>query len=181
MAKNTVNATMRTSKQQISKILMSQMASYLTSVARWMQDDHGVRDSIVFKIVRSRAYTNEQISSWSSDQFMFRFEYGSRHSSVRVSYVNSDGLISAVFGADEWQCLCDFIEKKLNSIVEKRLNELKQDQTDREQREFDRKVADAVEKALAERRCMDVHAMHKSCGDDTELRQLLCESPEMSE
>lgn len=181
MAKNTmnakVNATMRTSKQQISKILMSQLTSHLENAAKYWtsnEDACTIKDhDIAYKIVKSRAFTNGCITSWSSFDFRFKFEYG-RRKSVRVSYMNSDGLISAIFGEDEWICMCEFIEERLDRITEKGFDELAKKKAEQDQWLFDHKVKVAVEKALAERaerkeKYMDVHAMHSAKPYDNEL------------
>lgn len=147
---NMMNVVVRSSKQQISKILRSQIISSLQYVIKY--DRQRVKETAAYQILTSDAYTkNGQIASWSSDHFAFRFEYGKHHGSVRISYMNSDGLQSAIFSASEWRCMTDFMKDEVDrKICEQHLEEQHQEEQ-RKQREFDEAVRKQVELILKEK------------------------------
>jgi len=69
--------------------------------------------------------------------------------------MNSDGLISAVFGEDEWICMAEFIEEKLDRIVEKRIDELKTEREKKEREQFELRVRAVVRNVLNEKDLRD--------------------------
>lgn len=153
MAKNTMNVVAATQKQQVSKILMGQIMSGLKYTIMYSHDH--IEDTIEYKLLTSSAYTDRRTTGWESDNFSFRFEYGKHHGSVRVSYMNSDGLQSAVFSADEWRCFTSYMLNKIDRMVreqhQKRMEQAAREKAELERRKFEAAVRDQVEKVLAEK------------------------------
>ena len=147
------NVVVRTSKQQISVILRSQIMSGLKYLIKY--ESNRIYDTAAYQILISNAHSHERISGWESDQFAFRFEYGSRHGSVRVSYMNSDGLQSAIFSRDEWDCFTNFIRSDIDRQIEKQREENEREEEQRKQREFELAVREVVEKVIAEKKEVD--------------------------
>lgn len=147
MAKTTMNVAMRNNQQQISKILCSQLVSGVKNLAEHCDDDAKIKDSVEYKIATSRAHRVGCIAGWSSCDFAFDFEYG-RRNAVRVSYVNSDGMISAVFSERQWIMLTGFIQGKLDRIIADKLIELSTKKRKEEEAAFQRRVEYAVREAL---------------------------------
>ena len=150
MAKTTMNVAMRNNQQQISKILCSQLISGIKNLVEHCDDEARIKDSVEYKIATSRAYRVGCIAGWSSCDFAFDFEYSKRNA-VRVSYVNSDGMISAVFSERQWIMLTGFIQGKLDRIIADKLIELSIQKRKEEEERFQRRVKEAVEVALANR------------------------------
>ena len=147
MAKTTMNVAMRNNQQQISKILMSQLVSGVKNLAEHCDDEARIKDSVEYKIAASRAHKKGCIAGWNSRDFAFDFEYGKRNA-VRVSYANSDGMISAVFSERQWVMLTGFIQGKLDRIIDIKMIELSLQKRKEEDAAFQRRVEYAVREAL---------------------------------
>ena len=156
MAKGTnrMNVTVATSKQQVSKILMGQILAGVKNAVEYNIDL--IKDSVEYKILQSNA-DNRKIAGWRTDSFAFKFEYGRRHGSIRVSYMNSDGLQSATFSSDEWSCFTDYMISRIDRIIsEQRAKNREKAQKiaaileERKQRAFEQAVRAQVEKVLKE-------------------------------
>ena len=113
--KNSVN--MVTSKQQVSKVLLSQLKREIKNLS-YYGDAAIIERSAAASLCSSSYHKNGSLRSWGRDGvFNFVFEFG-RKGGVRISYCNSNGLQSAVFQHDEW----DNLKSMLRSMVEKAIS-----------------------------------------------------------
>lgn len=150
MARTNMNVNVESRQQKVSKILKSQLISGMESQAKYCSDVQRLYDTVEYKIATSRAFQNGCISSWSSRDFAFTFEYN-REKSVRVSYMNSDGMISAIFSEQQWICMTTFLQNKLDGMIAGKAEAIEEEKREREERILQSKIDAAVEKALHER------------------------------
>ena len=150
MARTNMNVNVTSRQQQVSKILRSQLISGMESQAKYCSDVERLYDTVEYRIVTSRAFQNGCITAWTSKDFGFTFEY-SRKKYVRVSYMNSDGMISAIFSEQQWICMTTFLQNKLDGIIAGRAEAIEEAERKAEERELQRRIDAAVEKALRER------------------------------
>lgn len=143
--KNSVN--MVTSKQQVSKVLLSQIKRDIKDFM-YYNDTALIERSIAANLCRSSYHKDGSIRSWGVEGvFNFVFEYG-RRGGIRISYCNSEGLMSAVFQSDEW----DNLKHMLKSMVDKAVARIEEAEAEKkrkeEQERFEVAVAEAVRKEL---------------------------------
>ena len=167
MAKTSVNATVKSNQQKISKVLYSQLVSGMRELARYSDNEASMKRALEYRISTSRAHKAGCIGGWNARDFAFDFEYG-RNNSVRISYMNSDGMISAVFSERQWLMLSGFIQGKLDRIIDSRLLDIEIQKREEEEELFQRRVNHAVEIALLQR-----------CSEPAKCN-CKCESSEMS-
>ena len=170
--KNSVN--MVTSKQQVSKVLLSQLKREIKNLS-YYGDAAIIERSAAASLCSSSYHKNGSLRSWGVEgTFNFVFEFG-RRGGVRISYCNSDGLQSAVFQHDEW----DNLKHMLKSMVDMAISDIKNAEADKkrkdEQERFEAAVAEAVRKELQKQKQQELHrdvisASHnRKVTDDGEL------------
>ena len=143
-----VNVTINNTKQNVSKILLGQLISDAEGIAKCKYDCIERRIStlkhcMAYNLINSGYHKNHSLASWSSDDFEFRFEYG-RRGGCRVSYMNNQGLQSAVFQASEWKCTMDYLKRRIDRIID-RLHAEKEDEIRKaEEERFQRQVISVI-------------------------------------
>lgn len=148
MSKRTNNTMVaQGTKQQVSKILMGQMLTWAKrytnlSYVPYSYKASQIETSAITRIMRS-GYERDSITSWTSEDFDFRFEYG-RRGGVRVSYMNNQGLQSAVFQASEWRCMMDYISRKIQNLLDAEKAKEEEEQRKAEEEKFQHAVEVAV-------------------------------------
>lgn len=161
MSKRTNNTMVaQGTKQQVSKILMGQMLTWAKrytnlSYMPYSYKASQIETSAITRIMRS-GYERDSITSWASEDFDFRFEYG-RRGGVRVSYMNNQGLQSAVFQASEWRCMMDYISRKIQNLLDAEKAKEEEEQRKAEEERFQRAVENAVLKALGRDKCSNLY------------------------
>ena len=172
MKNNGINVV--TSKQQVSKVLFSQLKREIKDLM-YYGDTAIIERSAAANLCRSSYHKNGSLRSWGVEgTFNFVFEFG-RKGGVRISYCNSNGLQSAVFQHDEW----DNLKSMLKSMVDKAISDIKNAEADKkrkeEQERFEAAVAEAVRKELQKQKQQELHrdvinASHnRKVTDDGEL------------
>lgn len=170
--KNTQTVRMVGNKQQVSKVLLSQVKREIKDLM-YYKDAAIIERSVAANLCRSSYYKDGSIRSWGQDGvFNFVFEFG-RRGGVRISYCNSNGLQSAVFQHDEW----DNLKHMLRSMVEKAISDIENAEADKkrkdEQERFEAAVAEAVRKELQKQQELHrdvINASHnRKVTDDGEL------------
>jgi hypothetical protein len=108
--------------QYVSKVLQSQlMKDAKVDVHRWNYENYrDAKDNDCYvemaaKLQRDFHSHTRKVYAWESRDFRFTFEYG-RKGSVRVTYMNSEGIASAVFSKDQMRSYLDFIAPKAHDI-----------------------------------------------------------------
>ena len=154
--KNTQATKVMSSKQQVSKILLSQVKREIKDLS-YYNDVALIERSIAANLCRSSYHKDGSIRSWGAEGiFNFVFEFG-RRGGVRISYCNSDGLQSAVFQHDEW----DNLKHMLKIMVDKAISDIKNAEADKkrkeEQERFEAAVAEAVRKELQKQKQQELH------------------------
>ena len=150
MSKQRTNNTVvaQGTKQQVSKILMGQMLTWAKrytnlSCTPYSYKASQVESSAITKIMRSGYGRDGAITSWTSDDFDFRFEYG-RRGGVRVSYMNNQGLQSAIFQKDEWLCMMNYIDRKIHGLLNAEKAKEEEEQRKAEEEKFQKAVEAAI-------------------------------------
>ena len=172
--KNTQAVRMVGNKQQVSKVLLSQVKREIKDLM-YYKDAEIIERSVAAKLCNSSYNKNGSLRSWGRDGvFNFVFEFG-RKGGVRISYCNSNGLQSAVFQHDEW----DNLKSMLRSMVEKAISDIEdakaEEKRKEEQERFEAAVAEAVRKELQKQKQQELHrdvisASHnRKVTDDGEL------------
>ena len=126
--KNSVN--MVTSKQQVSKVLLSQLKREIKDLS-YYGDAAIIERSVAARLCSSSYHKNGSVRSWGvEDTFNFVFEFG-RRGGVRISYCNSNGLQSAVFQHDEWENM----KHMLKSIIASAVARIEEAEADKKRKE----------------------------------------------
>lgn len=172
-----VNVTVNNTKQNVSKILLSQLMSDANGIANCKYDciDRRIatlKSCIGYSLINSGYNRNHSTTGWSSEDFEFHFEYG-RRGGCRVSYMNNQGLQSAVFQASEWRCMMDYLKRKIDRLID-RLHAEKDEEIRRfEEEKFQKAVEEAVLNDIAKgsasriRNLLEVEqAIHGNPSDD---------------
>ena len=154
--KNTQTVKMVGNKQQVSKVLLSQVKRQIKDLM-YYKDAAIIERSVAANLCRSSYHKDGSIRSWGQDGvFNFVFEFG-RRGGVRISYCNSNGLQSAVFQHDEW----DNLKHMLRSMVEKAISDIEDAEAEKkrkeEQERFEAAVAEAVRKELQMQKQQELH------------------------
>ena len=149
---NNTTAQSITMKQQVSKVMLSQMVAWAKrytsmSYMPYSYKEQQVNNSAITKIMKS-GYGRDSISSWTSEDFDFRFEYG-RKGGVRVSYMNNQGLQSAIFQRDEWLCMMNYIGRKIHSLLDAEKTKEEEEQKKAEEEKFKKAVEAAILEDIA--------------------------------
>ena len=124
----TAKAAQSTSmKQQVSKILLGQLIADAEGIASCKYDpiDRRIatlKRSISYNLINSGYHKNHSLASWSSEHFEMSFEYG-KLGGTRISYMNNQGLQSAVFQASEWNCMMDYLKRRIDRLIDRLHNE----------------------------------------------------------
>ena len=170
--KNNMQVKMISNKQQVSKILMSQIKKEIKDMMHY-EDAAIIKRSVAATLCDSAYHKDGSLRSWGQDGvFNFVFEFG-RKGGVRISYCNSNGLQSAVFQHDEW----DSLKYMLKSMVDKAISDIEkckdEEKRKEEQERFEAAVAEAVRKELQKQQWQEkqVAKTHKSTTSD--FRELL--------
>jgi hypothetical protein len=147
-----------TSKQQISKILQSQIMSSIKYFLRagdgadFTADeaDEKIKESAGYKILKSRYHSDGCIKSWSCNEFRFELRY-SKSGAVKVMYMNNQGLQTAVYSQGEWECFTSFALDQIKwKLVDKSDKDaeyqrrLEREKNERKAQEFKRMVESIV-------------------------------------
>ena len=126
--KNSVN--MVTSKQQVSKVLLSQLKREIKNLS-YYGDAAIIERSAAASLCSSSYHKNGSLRSWGVEgRFNFVFEFG-RKGGVRISYCNSNGLQSAVFQHDEWENM----KHMLKSIIDSAVARIEEAEADKKRKE----------------------------------------------
>ena len=128
--KNTQAMKVMSSKQQVSKILLSQVKREIKDLS-YYKDAALIERSIAANLCRSSYHKDGSIRSWGAEGiFNFVFEFG-RRGGVRISYCNSNGLQSAVFQHDEWENM----KHMLKSIIASAVDRIEEAEADKKRKE----------------------------------------------
>ena len=145
--KNTQRVQVMSSKQQVSKILMSQVKREIKDLM-YYNDVALIERSAAATLCNSSYHKNGSLRSWGAEGlFNFVFEFG-RRGGIRISYCNSEGLQSAVFQHDEWDNLKHMLESMVSSAVARIEDAKAEEKRKEEQERFEAAVAEAVHKEL---------------------------------
>lgn len=148
--------------QHVSKILQSQLISDAKSFD--LTDEYTEDLCLIEKLAKSGYHKRGSLPRFSySDTYSFNFEW--RKSGVRVTYVNSDGMISAVFFNDQWDTFIKFMVERLRKIrLDQRVSK-EQARREYEKEDFKRKMYNALrEDGYVLQKAEPVTA--NGCGDD---------------
>jgi high-affinity K+ transport system ATPase subunit B len=127
--------------QHVSKILQSQLISDAKSCD--LTDEYTEEKSLIEKLSKSGYHKHDSLTRFEySDTYAFSFEW--KRSGVRVTYINSDGMISAIFFNDQWKSFIKFMEAKLRKIRLEQYVKKEQDEREYEKSEFKKKMYNAL-------------------------------------
>ena len=137
-----------TMKQQVSKILLGQLIADAEGIASCKYDpvDRRIatlKRSISYNLINSGYHKNHSLASWSSEHFEMRFEYG-KLGGTRISYMNNQGLQSAVFQASEWNCMMSYLKRKVDGIIDRLHSEKEEEIRKAEEEIFQRHVISVI-------------------------------------
>lgn len=149
---NTTTVTIKSSKQQVSKILMKQAEASVKDLVQWQDSEDRMKDLAIYRFMSAEPGKDGWISQYSmSNTYIFRFEIGRKTGAIRVSYMNSDGLQSAIYSRDEWRCMTSYIKNRLDLVIADRVHEINDAKAKADKVRFQREVEKAVEIALEKR------------------------------
>lgn len=149
---NTTNVAIKSAKQQVSKILMKQAESTMKSLVKIQDSERRMKELAIYRFMTAEPGEDGWMAQYSIyNTYIFRFEIGRKTKAIRVSYMNSDGLQSAVYSHDEWKCMTSYIKDRLDLVIADRISEIKEIEEKTKKACFQREVEKAVEIALEKR------------------------------
>jgi hypothetical protein len=148
---NNANITIIGSKQQVSKILLAQLESEIKREAKRLIEINAepVYGELVLSENARRMIDGHAFAFGVRGKFSIHVDriYGLR----KVTYINKDGAVSAVYSNNEWAYLRSFVREIYDEQLERVNNHAENVRQEREDARFARRVADEVERQLRNR------------------------------